>query len=78
MWLQRLVLRTLYSEKSTDKNMSSLLFNIGHDIVRLLIDMITFLNEIRAESAVLKVLLWPLVYALTFAKVVTNYLAFGA
>ena len=58
--------------------MSSILLNIGVDIVRFLIDLIASINEVRAGSAVLKILLWPLVYALTFTKVILNYLVFGA
>jgi len=58
--------------------MTNIIFHIGHDTVRPIVDLIAYLNEIRAESALLKLLLWPLVYALTFIKVMTNYLVFGA
>jgi hypothetical protein len=54
-----------------------IILNIGNEIVRILIDIITYLNEVRASSKLLKVLLWPVVYALTFVKVITNYLAYG-
>jgi len=37
--------------------MTSILFHIGHDAVRPIVDLIAYLNEIRAESALLKLLL---------------------
>jgi NADH:ubiquinone oxidoreductase subunit H len=57
--------------------MNIILLNIGNEIVRILIDVISYLNEIRASSKLLKILLWPVVYALTFVKVLTNYVAYG-
>jgi hypothetical protein len=57
--------------------MSVILLNIGNEVVRILIDVIAYLNEIRASSRLLKILLWPVVYALTFAKVMINYVAYG-
>jgi hypothetical protein len=53
------------------------MLNIGNEIVRILIDVISYLNEIRASSKLLKILLWPVVYALTFAKVLINYVAYA-
>jgi len=77
MLLQQLVLRTSYSVKSIDKAMISLLLNIGHDFAGLLIEMIAYVNKVRASSRLLKIILWPVAYALTFVKVMTLYLANG-
>ena len=63
--------------KSIDSAMFTVLLHIGHDTVRPIVDLIAYLNEIRSGSAILKLLLWPVVYALTFVKVMTNYLVFG-
>jgi NADH:ubiquinone oxidoreductase subunit H len=57
--------------------MTTIMLNIGNEIVRILIDVISYLNEIRASSKLLKILLWPVVYALTFAKVLINYVAYA-
>jgi formate hydrogenlyase subunit 4 len=58
--------------------MNSLLLNIGHDIVAILIDLIAYVNKIRAQHVLLKIVLWPVMYSLTFAKVMLNYLANGS
>jgi formate hydrogenlyase subunit 4 len=57
--------------------MTGFLLNIGHDIAGILIEMITYVNKWRAKGFLFKVLLWPVSYALTFAKVMTLYLANG-
>jgi len=50
--------------------MFTVLLHIGHDTVRPIVDLIAYLNEIRSGSAILKLLLWPVVYALTFVNFV--------
>jgi len=59
--------------------MSSLLIlNIGHDVVNLIVKVINYLNEIRKETPQLKLVLWPVVYTLTFVKVIISNFANGA
>jgi len=57
---------------------SLLLLNIGHDLANLIVKVINYLNEARKETPQLKLVLWPVVYALTFAKVFINNFANGA
>ncbi len=59
--------------------MSNFVFlNIGHDLGHLILQLIESLNRVRKETPQLKLILWPVVYSLTVAKVITFYLANGA
>jgi hypothetical protein len=58
--------------------MIGVLLNIGHDIVDILVKIITYINEVRASSAPLKVILWPIMYGLTVVKVIIKVLANGS
>jgi formate hydrogenlyase subunit 4 len=49
--------------------MNIVLLNIGQDVTALLASMIDSINKVRAESPVLKVILWPLSYGLLILKV---------
>jgi hypothetical protein len=58
--------------------MTGVLLNIGHDIVDILVKIIAYINEVRASSAPLKVILWPIMYGLTVVKVIIKVLANGS
>lgn len=57
--------------------MSSFTLNIAYQFIRDLIELLSYLEGVRANSPALKVLLWPVVYALTFVRVIASYLVFG-
>jgi hypothetical protein len=57
--------------------MINVLLNIGHDIGAILVDMTAYVNKWRASNRVLRVVLWPISWGLTFLKVMILYVANG-
>lgn len=51
--------------------MTNLILNIGHDLTGILVEMIAYVNKVRASSRILKIILWPVSYGLTVVKVMT-------